>query len=713
MHPLTLRRANQEKYFYSALRKYHTDQLENYQPSAHHAVAHSNSDHHHNKRHSPTRRDMEELPTNNKHKRSQSAYSILNNEHLYSKHSLYESPVSEASYDPYRASKQPIVPIPEDTPIHQNVTVHRGHSSGNRSDKLRPTTALGHRTGSSLRIQALRNNSKRSSAAMSRDSSNRSTPSHRAVSVQRRSMSRSSLASSHWPSSPPVIVRSSGMGRRGVSFSHLRDRRSSAATASSWQTEVASVADYMSHRPHTSIGSYGPSMRASTIRSNKPNPRAMMSTEAPHLKLGKPESPTKYIQGEARKVSMELGKVMEEAFNRSSVGSSVRSGTGIYHDASQYDSPPTSFSNTRDSGGSTLATTPGAKMLFGGDRPLPPIPSETPNTFLQRKLAETRAEIARRLNEDDDNTEHFNEVLEHLDRLMVPTANGKRTVSAPAKSPEHGPLHAIPEEVRIDGDGFDAYSPNYRAVTDPIRPQARRVVTEQQQTIRIVDGSPTRVAPLNIRKRSGASLKSTAASQAPAVPWPGPIGTTVRPFQDVQNDLHAARTNDAAAPALEKQNTVIKKKKSLWFRRNTEEKDREQENENQIKKKQSNGLLQIPEAWQGLDDRTARRDDPALFAAANVDNTKHNLKHSEISSGSEFPMRNSSSEGAKSDGSRKGFFGGLFGKKTKDDKGKKPMELGTWLYFEYMHQSANSPQVSTLAPHLSCPTTMSGLRVTR
>ena len=323
MRLLTIHTANQEKYFYSALRKYHTDQLENYQPSAHHAVAHSNSDHHHNKRHSPTHRDMEELPSNNKHKRSQSAYSILNNEHLYSKHSLYESPVSEASYDPYRASKQPIVPIPEDTPIHQNVTVHRGHS-GNRSDKLRPATALGHRTRSSLRIKALRNNSKRSSAAMSRGSSNRSTPSHRAVSVQRRSMSRSSLASSHWPSSPPVIARSSGMGRRGVSFSHLRDRRSSAATASSWQTEVASVADYMSHRPHTSIGSYGPSMRSSTIRSNKPNPRSMMSTEAPHLKLRKPESPTKYIQGEARKVSMELGKVMEEAFNRSSVGSSIR-----------------------------------------------------------------------------------------------------------------------------------------------------------------------------------------------------------------------------------------------------------------------------------------------------------------------------------------------------------------------------------------------------
>ncbi|KAI4934006.1 uncharacterized protein J4E92_003676 [Alternaria infectoria] len=655
---------NQEKYFYSALLKYHTDQLENYQPDAHHVVAHSNSDHHHNTRHSPTRRDMEELPTNsNAHKRSQSTYSIMHNEHLYSKHSLYESPVSEASYDPYRASRQPIVPIPEDAPLNQNVTVHRGQSG--RSEKLRPTTALGHHTGNSLRVQALRNNSKRSSA-LSRGSSrstpsNQSTPSHRAPSIQRRSMSRSSIASSHWPSSPPVAARSAGMGKRGVSFSHLRDRRTSAATTSSWQTEVGSCADYMSHRPHTSIGSYGPSIKTSTTRST-PRARARMSSETPRLKLRKPESPTKYIQGEARKVSMELGKVMEEAFNRSSVGSSVRS--DAYHDASQYDSPPTSFSNTRDSGGSTLAATPGAKLLFG-DRPLPPTPAETPTTFLQRKLAETRADIARRRNEDDDTTEHFNEVLEHLDRLMVPGVGGKRTVSAPVKSSEREPLRAIPEEVKFDGgNGFDTHIPQRRVVTDPVRPLGRRVVTEQQQTIRIVDGSPTRVAPLNIRKRSGASLKTNATNEVPVVPL-------IRSYENGQHDLQAPRTNEAA-PVLQKQNTLLKKKKSLWFRRNTGEQERDQENkENQVKKKQSNTLLQIPEAWQGLDDRI--KADRAPFT--NIESEKLDHKGLDGSSGSEFPMRNSSSAATKSDGStRKGFFA-FFGKK-KDDKGKKPMELG-------------------------------------
>jgi serine/threonine-protein kinase HSL1 (negative regulator of Swe1 kinase) len=402
-----------------------------------------------------------------------------------------------------------------------------------------------------------------------------------------------------------------------------------------------------------------------------------MSSETPRLKLRKPESPTKYIQGEARKVSMELGKVMEEAFNRSSVGSSVRS--DAYHDASQYDSPPTSFSNTRDSGGSTLAATPGAKMIFG-DRPLPPIPAETPKTFLQRTLAETRAQIARRQDEEGDDTEHFDEVLEHLDRLMVPALGGKRTVSAPAKSPERKPLRAIPEEVKVDNEnGFEIHVPQRRAFTDPVRPLDRRVVTEQQQTIRIVDGSPTRVAPLNIRKRSGASLKTNATREVPVVPL-------IRSYEDGQHDVLAPRPNEAA-PVLQKQNTVLRKKKSLWFRRNTGEQEREQENkENQVKKKQSNMLLQIPEAWQGLDDRI--KTDRTAFA--NINNEELDQKRSDGSSGSEFPLRNNSSAAAKSDGSaRKGFFA-FFGKKLKEDKSKKPMELGGEHILLHFHSASHT-----------------------
>ncbi|KAH7562000.1 hypothetical protein BM1_03104 [Bipolaris maydis] len=657
---------NQEKFFYAALRKYHADQLENYQPSSQYAVAHSNSDHHHSTRHAPTPLEVAELPLRHT-KRSQSAYSILNNEHLYSKHSLCETPASEASYDPYRASRQPIIPSPGDIPLSQHVTVHRGR--GSRSDRPRPTAALGHRTGSSLRTQTLRNRSKRSYAT-SRSSSSRSNLSYRAFSAQRNSMSRSSLMTSQWPSSPPVVSRPSGKGKRGVSFSHLRDRRLSAATGSSWQTEVGSCTDYMAHRPHTSIGSYGSAMRNSTIHSN-PKSRALAGTDPPRLKLYRRESPTKYIQGEVRKVSMELGKVMEEAFNRSSVGSSVYSVTNTYNNALHYDSPPTSFPNTQSSGGSILTTPPAAKWL-SRERPLPPTPAETPNTFVQRRLAETRAEIAQRIMEDEI-TERYNNLLENLDRLMMPAAiGGKRIVSAPTKSPEHGPLHMIPEEVKIDSrDGSGNLVTHHRVFTDPVRSQGHRVAADQQQTIRVVNGSPNRVAPLNIRKKSGASLDSNKATKETTVaPLPAlNSDSIVRPCQDLRYDLPAARlNNDVSVPA--KQHPVIRKKKS-WFRRNNDEKNNDHDDEENQFTKQSNGLLQISEARYGLDDRTTK--DPVPLT--NGGNPKCNQKQSDESNGSEFPMRHKDSKPTKGDSTaRKGFLA-LFGKKSKNGKATSPMEL--------------------------------------
>jgi serine/threonine-protein kinase HSL1 (negative regulator of Swe1 kinase) len=604
-----------------------------------------------------------------KHERSQSGYSILNNEHMYSKHSFYESPASEASYDPFRSSKQPILPNRTGYP---NATVRRRDSNG--SHNLRPGTAMGHRTGSTLRVQALRSSNRGS--AVSRSSSKHTTPSQR--SAYARSVSRSSVASSHWPSSPPVIARSGGIGRRGVSFSHLH-RRGSAATASTADTGAApNISKRSSDRGRESIGSYGSSTRSKT---KQPSPslraksRASTSTPVPRLRVRRPESPSKYIQSEARKVSTELGKAMEEAFNRSSMSSSMRNtNTDSYRDAtfSNYDTPPTSFSN-RDSGGSTVAT-PNTKGILTS-RPLPPIPKETPNTYVHRKLRETREDIARRLTEDDNTAEHFIEVLENLDRLLVPPSNNKKVISAPARTPEHiAPLHAIPEEVKVDGGaGFEATSsPHYRAVTDPIRPQARRAVTAQE-TIRIVDQSPNRIAPLNIRKRSVTSLPSKQAKEVPAsIPWSGPSAqNSVRSYQDVQKDLLAARAPVAPPSAPDKQ-PAVKKKKSFWHRRNAEEKDPREGSEAQINTKKSSALMQIPETWQGLDDRI--KNDPLPAPGTTTVPAKHTSKQSDVGNASEFPMRNVGLAATKSDsGPWKGLFG-FFGKK-KEDKAKSPMQI--------------------------------------
>jgi serine/threonine-protein kinase HSL1 (negative regulator of Swe1 kinase) len=371
---------------------------------------------------------------------------------------------------------------------------------------------------------------------------------------------------------------------------------------------------------------------------------------------------------------------MEEAFNRSSMGSSIRTSTTSdpRRDASGLETPPTTFSN-RDSG-ATGSVTPEHKAMRQ-NRPLPAIPTETPNTFLQRKLAETRAEIARRLEESGDSTEHFNEVIENLDRLMLPAANvAKRTCSAPAKSPEHpAPLHVIPEEAKEDR--FEPYVSNYRAFTEPFGVSSYGRLADDS-TIRVVEQSPTHIAPLAIKKKSE-TVRSTKSENVPlGVLWPGPIRHTSAPSrQQAESGTLAVRTSQVAPSNVmpehaEKKGATVKKKKSLWFRRTPEERERPQEHQ----PKPASDRLQIPDAWQGLDDRI--KNDPPKVSTPTPDISKQSAKHSDGSTASEFPIRDCGTTVGKSEGSGalKGFFG-LFGKKSKEDRTKRPLELGKFEMF--------------------------------
>ncbi|KAF2199137.1 Pkinase-domain-containing protein [Delitschia confertaspora ATCC 74209] len=673
--------ANREKYFYMALLKHRQEYLETYAEYAP-SVGYSPSDHHHHViPAAPSERDMGNLPST-QHTRSKSQYSILNNEHLHSKHSFYEPPPSEASYDPFRASREVVLPQAS-SPM--NITVHR--RSSENSHTLRPVTALGHRQGSSLRIQALKNTNRRSStqltpvhlrksspaqsyrtAGMNGRSVSRSTLgySQRSAGSRRRSLSRSTLGSVQWQSTPPVpiIITPSSM-KRGVSFNHLK-RTSTTATATTNQ----STGPQYTPEQHKFLNH--PSNASSSIKSTRPvtQPRytgrpsatATISPKVLRLRMRKPESPSKYIQSEARKVSCELEKVMDRAFNRGSMSSSIMTSTTDRHGAVlDYDTPPTSWSN-RNSAGCTSMATPDAKLkAMIPDRPLPPLPKETPNSFLKRKLAETREEIARKLQEEvGDNTSHFNDVLEQLDNLMAPSNDSsKRTSSAPGKAP----LPAISEE----GTGARPTLEGLRRATE-------------QPTIRLVEQSPTHIAPLNIRKRSGASIMSKSSNEAeagPSVPWPGSKApaTHVRPFFEPIFDQKltvgeiTAQDRGTSKDVLKEKAPAptLNKKKSSWFRRHTTEKEHQEE-------KQSKGdkVQKFPDAWKGLDDRIKSDRVPAVVfgtssAAANADK-----EPSETSS--EFPMRRNG--GGKMDRGLKGLMN-LFGRKSKDCKGKMPMDLGS------------------------------------
>lgn len=417
--------------------------------------------------------------------------------------------------------------------------------------------------------------------------------------------------------------------------------------------------------------------------STLPMPAQPVSQSGPHqeipipkLRIRKPDSPTKMINKDVRKASSELEKTMDEAFNRSSMSESITTLNSCpVRDLSEYDTPPTSFSNRE--GAPIMPMTPNTKMKLR-NRPLPPIPGETPNTFVQRKLAEAKAEILRRAEQDGD-TENFDHVLAGLDILMVPTAGlTQRASSAPmAPSPERLQVPKLSDEVRLHGqDRYAKYGSVFGASTNPVSPilHGRRAVTEHPSTtIRLVDESP--IAPLNIRKRNVEGTTSRAPSGRSEVQRPVPLSTRpatpVRSFHAVQKDLLAVRaesqaqTNRTSSSAMEKAEQTVKKKKSSWFRRNVD--DDVQPSDAPANHRPT--MLKIPEAWQGLDDRIAKA----------APGSPHGLvtKKSIRSISSEFPMRGRDAGHAKHDGNkeRKGFLG-LFGKKPKEEKNKGAMQLG-------------------------------------
>jgi hypothetical protein len=386
--------------------------------------------------------------------------------------------------------------------------------------------------------------------------------------------------------------------------------------------------------------------------------------------MRKPESPSKYIQSEARKVSTELEKVMEEAFNRSSISSSVRTSlTDRIHDPFAYDTPPTSFSN-QGSGGLFATPVPNDKKDTSfRNRPLPPLPSETPNTFIQREIAQTRERLAARLAGETDNTDSFTKILEDLDRLLQPHQLQKRTVSAPPpKTPEYpGYLPMISESRAEDQNEFGK-----RSVTDPLKGRpgygytSRAAYTDYladyTSTIRVVDpDSPTAVAPLNIRKKSGASNSNRSSAQShdadgvKTVRWSGPTPMT------------RATTPTPTSKSNEERDATITKKK-FWFRRHVSDKG-PRDNEQQ----RHDSRLRIPEAWQGLDDRI-KNGPPAPFGAPFEPTKKSTKRDSDTSS--EFPIREERKPSKPDTTSgRRGGILGFFGKKSKEDRASRDMGM--------------------------------------
>lgn len=287
---------NHEKLFYWALAKFRDDQLENYPGDPLH---HSASDYHHVSRPSPKPRRA--------HNRRASQFSIVSDDNN-KRESYYKNPATavskatQGSYDPYRASR---TPIDHDTHEPPMVVRHRPVTPGGRS--VSSAGSVRHRAVNRLRPEV---------PAMPTFTSEELD-----ILVQKKhasystATSKSSLASS---TRRLTGIRKSVSHKRQVSFQHRR--QTSSGTVSHHGRHLFSEAR-SSDRPNTRSTTNGRSETQSNPSLSTPAPVSRPRKSSSEIDIKKQRVASHYFKDETRKVSAELGKICEEAFNRSSVSS--------------------------------------------------------------------------------------------------------------------------------------------------------------------------------------------------------------------------------------------------------------------------------------------------------------------------------------------------------------------------------------------------------
>lgn len=540
---------NQEKLFYAALVRHREENLENY--AGPDDMGYSNSDYHHNQ--TPITSGAPPVPPVQA-PRSQSQYSILNDEHLRARDTSVEPVPSISSYDPYRASKNPIV---ESRGEYVNVTIQRNGTN----DTRRVAVERSLRHGNKLRLESLKQGNRRvsthSSSSLARSAASRS-------SVRRSQASKKSLTSSVWPSSPPVIakMRPSDRHKRGVSFGHAR-RSSTVSAQASQSTDKTPPTPSIPSTHHAkrnllSSDSAQPNSSPSAnpgpvIRSRKERAANLIT---PRIKVRRSVTPTQDMRNDIRKHSTELEKACEEAFFRSSVGSSLTAKSTFSESAGPFDSPPSSVSPPpRNFAKAAQRQQPVLPRL------LPDLPNDTPNTYLTKTLKETREKLAAYKADGDNNTAKFDEVMKMLENIMPSGARAsfdKRSASAPGNKTV---LPIISEEGN-SRTCKDVHGVWQRSATDPTVKEKGLDV----KTIRVVPQSPSgTVPPLNVRKRSDGSGTSSSESRSQA----GVKASTENARHNRQSDHLgglAVIDEDSTLPSIASPApAAVRKKRSAWF----------------------------------------------------------------------------------------------------------------------------------------------------
>lgn len=457
---------NHEKLFYWALVKFRDDQLENYPGDPLH---HSASDYHHVSR--PAAK------TKRGHNRRGSQFSIVSDDNnkregYYKNPGTSASKATQSSYDPYRASRTPIAGDAQQLPTV--VVRHRPTTPGGRS--MSSAGSLRHRAVDRLRpdVPAL--------------PSFTSEELEKLIQKKRASYSTATSKSSLSSTRRVPGIRKSVSYKRQVSFPHRRQASSgTAARPARPLFSESQLSDRPESRSTTNVKSETQSNPSLPTPPEVSRPRKSSSD----ADMKKHRVASFYWKDETRKVSAELGKICEEAFNRSSVSTASEASPG----------PPMESSAT--SMGVHVQKVPENIC----DRPLPATP-------VLQELTERRQKIIETWGDADQNV--LADMLAAVDkRIEAELENMKNYDKRAASDPTHATAMNRYYRTISPADTMGDLKRNrddaQRAASEPLEFKAA-AAAKQEATIRLVTPDPSspfaRIEPLRVKKNKAAPINS-------------------------------------------------------------------------------------------------------------------------------------------------------------------------------------------------------------
>jgi serine/threonine-protein kinase HSL1, negative regulator of Swe1 kinase len=492
--------ANMEKLFYQALLRFREEQLENYPGDP---LRYSTSDYHHISK--PVRKQAQRGATGaaGNHARRHSQFSIVSEDGIGKRESYYKKPATAASnatkgsYDPYRSSRTPIV---DSSGEAATIVVRRG-SSTSKGRNASNAALVRHPAVTRLQDEV--------PDLPSFTSDELHNLAHQKKYSNSSATSRSSLASSR----RGRVIRKSASYKRAVAFEHKRQRSSGNATSGSNMTgpsRLASSGTESQSRPISRATNQDISETRSTPSFAQAPSITRPRKPASELNIKKPRVTSGIWRDDARKVSTELSKICEEAFNRSSLASSEVSQIRLTSSRGT-DSPATAASVHQDAAGSTESI----DLPKNSDRPLPETPEEQTFGTTLREFATTRRRIIDNWGESDPAA--LADILHNLDKRMELEREkmkhtDKRAISDPTHVSTRNASHAsalherqLPSSTDTMDDLIERrqQSQGGRATSDPLKKSKQ---PPQDTTIRVVSPDPMSpgvpIEPLQIRKKN-------------------------------------------------------------------------------------------------------------------------------------------------------------------------------------------------------------------